>query len=114
MEKEILKSIYMYLRSGSIESTPPLSTILGNYGVNTIKFCEEFNSYTRELPNYFLLKVNIIIYVDKTFKFKVFFPSTSYLLKLVSRELPVLKLTGGGLKEEVQLQIFMKELLYVA
>jgi len=48
-----------FLISGSAEPAPPLGTILGNLGVNTIQFCEEFNLYTKNLPNYFYLKVAI-------------------------------------------------------
>ena len=39
-----------FLVSNSAEPAPPLGTILGNLGVNTVKFCEEFNLFTKNLP----------------------------------------------------------------
>ena len=51
----------MFLRAKNVDSGPPLSTILGNYGVNTIAFCKEFNEFTKELPNYFLLEIKLRI-----------------------------------------------------
>ena len=42
----------IYLRMGSVESGPPLSTILGNFGINTIKFVKDLNEFT---VNYLLI-----------------------------------------------------------
>jgi len=63
----------LYIRSNSAESGPPLGTTLGNIGVNTLKFCKEFNEFTQDLPNYFLLKVVITISENKSFIFKISF-----------------------------------------
>lgn len=58
-----------FLMSNKAEAVPPLGTILGNIGVNTIKFCEEFNTFTKDLPNYILVKVIIHILYNRSFKF---------------------------------------------
>src|ERR1700749_2584915 len=55
----------LYIKAGQAESGPPLGTILGNIGVQTVKFCKEFNEFSKDLPLYFLLKVKIIISVLK-------------------------------------------------
>ena len=39
-----------FLTSHAAEPVPPLGTILGNLGVNTVKFCEEFNIFSKNLP----------------------------------------------------------------
>jgi len=70
----------IYIRANTAESGPPLGTTLGNIGVNTIKFCKEFNEYTKDLPSYFLLKVNIFIKKNKFFKFKVNFPFIRFFI----------------------------------
>lgn len=98
MNKLVLFS--MKLRANSLESGPPLSTILGNYGVNTIKFCKEFNEFTQDLPNYFLVEVEIIIYVDKTYNFKVNQPTVTLLLKLVSFDSDILIKGSGGYRPQ--------------
>jgi ribosomal protein L11 len=66
--------------------TPPLGTILGNIGVNTINFCDEFNNYTKNLSNYFLVQVKIDIYENKSFKFFVKKSPTGFLLNLLKFE----------------------------
>lgn len=96
MDKEIVKIFSITLRSGKVESGPPLSTILGNFGINTVKFVKDFNDFTFELPDYFLLDVGIIIFDDKTYLFKLKSPSISLLLGLVCFEKDFLLKGSGG------------------
>ena len=42
------KKVSIYLRAQMAESGPPLGTVLGNLGVNTVKFCKEFNDFTKD------------------------------------------------------------------
>lgn len=79
----VMHRLNLFIKANSAESGPPLGTILGNLGVNTVKFCKEFNDFTKDLPNYFVLKVQIIIFDNRTFNFSVRKPSAGYLLKLL-------------------------------
>jgi len=81
-----------------VEAGPPLSTILGNYGSNTTSFCKEINDFTKELPNYLLLEVEIIINVDKTVSFFIKEPSITLLLKLVAVNTETFYKGQGGYK----------------
>jgi large subunit ribosomal protein L11 len=76
----------LYIKAGQAESGPPLGTILGNIGVQSIKFCKEFNEYTKELPFYFLLKVKIIITENKSFTFTIEQPPIGSLIYLLKKE----------------------------
>ena len=67
MNKSI--KLVIYIRANSAKIGPPLGTTLGNIGVNTAKFVKEFNEYTKDLPNYFLLKVKIEVSENKNFSF---------------------------------------------
>jgi large subunit ribosomal protein L11 len=78
--------LIIYIRSNSAKSGPPLGTTLGNIGVNTMKFCKEFNDYTKDLPNYFLLKVTIIITENKSFTFSVDLPSVGFIISMLKKE----------------------------
>jgi len=84
----------------SVESGPPLSTILGNVGVNSMKLCKDFNDFSKDLQKYFLLEVVITIYTDKTYEFDIKQPTTSFLLKLVSKPHEIFIKGSGGLKSK--------------
>jgi len=96
MEKEIIKTFSIFLRSGKVEAGPPLSTILGNFGINTVKFVKDYNEFTKELPDYFLLVVIINVYNDKSYNFLVKEPSVSLLLRLLSFDKDFLVKGSGG------------------
>jgi large subunit ribosomal protein L11 len=85
MDNVIIK-LTLYIRANNAESGPPLGTTLGNIGVNTIKFCKEFNEFTKDLPNYFLLRVSIVIAENKGFTFTVSLPSIGFLIYLLKKE----------------------------
>ena len=85
MDNIIIKLV-LYIRANSAESGPPLGTTLGNIGVNTIKFCKEFNEFTQDLPNYFLLRVSITIAENKAFTFTTDLPSIGFLISLFKKE----------------------------
>jgi|ERR1700733_14481786 len=85
MEGEVIKLI-IYIRAQGAESGPPLGTTLGNIGVNTIKFCKEFNDFTKELPNYFMLRVSIVIIENKSFTFTTELPSIGFLISLLKKD----------------------------
>jgi large subunit ribosomal protein L11 len=85
MENIIIKLV-IYIKANGAESGPPLGTTLGNIGVNTVKFCKEFNEFTKDLPNYFMLRVSIVIIENKSFVFTVSLPSIGFLIYLLKKE----------------------------
>lgn len=103
----------IYLRMGSVESGPPLSTILGNFGINTVKFVKDLNEFTSELPTYFLLVVNVVINSDKTYKFELSEPSVTQLLRILSRKKQIYILAQGGLKTIDIKVIHIKDLYFI-
>lgn len=103
-----------YLMSQKAEAVPPLGTILGNIGVNTIKFCDEFNLFTKELSNYFPLKVVIFIYENKTFKFLINKPSSTHLMKLLKFEKKIKVLIKNILQDKILHCIRLKDLIQIA
>jgi len=61
-----IKFISFYLKANTATVSPPLSSVFGNLGLNTMKFCKEFNALTEQLMSYFLIKVYVKI--DLTLK----------------------------------------------
>jgi len=87
-------NLVLYIKAGQAESGPPLGTILGNIGVQTVKFCKEFNEFTKDLPTYFTLKVKIIIPENKNFTFSVEMPSIGFIISLLKKEEKIKKKDG--------------------
>jgi ribosomal protein L11 len=85
-EQDIKHVIDIVIRSQSAESGPPLGTVLGNIGVNAVKFAKDFNEYTEELPNYFKVNVKIFIYRNNSYKFITRIPNIGYILSLLRKE----------------------------
>lgn len=101
--KVIMAKLKIYLNAGEAKATPPLGPLLGQYGVNTVQFCKEFNAHTEGFLSFFKkdlqngdeidseiemkpfeLIVDIYIYDDRKFSFQVGKPSTSFLLRILS------------------------------
>lgn len=85
---EVKHRLQLYIQSQSADAAPPLGTVLGNLGVNTVNFCKEFNSYTADLPSYFTLSVFIEILSNRSFRFNIGRLPLGPLLNLLSSEIP--------------------------
>jgi len=81
-----LQKVTLFIYAQSAEPVPPLGTILGNLGINSTKFCKEFNEFTQDLPNYFKLPVTIFIEKNKNYTFKIKEPQLGYILSLLRQE----------------------------
>lgn len=93
--KVISHQLKIYLKAGEAAVTPPLGPLLGQFGVNTVQFCREFNEATDGFIDFFIennqlflesfeLIVDIFIFDDRTFHFSVHKPSVSFLLRLLA------------------------------
>jgi large subunit ribosomal protein L11 len=117
MSKNFLKIIHIkrcFLLAGLAEPAPPLGTILGNLGVNTIKFCEEFNNITSKLPSYFFVKVIIYIYENRSFSFKIKIPSLGFFLNLLKFEKKIKIKYFDRYHDKIIMCIKLKDLIQIA
>jgi large subunit ribosomal protein L11 len=103
--------LVLYIKAGQAETGPPLGTILGNIGVQTVKFCKEFNDFTKELPIYFILKVKIYITENKNFTFNIEQPSIGFIISILKKEEKIKKKDGT---EEILFYIFFEDLIKLA
>ena len=113
MLEENIKSFSLNLRMGQVEAGPPLSTILGNLGINTVKFCKELNELTNLLPNFLVLEVKIFINLDKSYSFIIFEPTVALILKLISVKKEVFIKASGGFKTSYQVGVNLEDLYLV-
>lgn len=79
MAKKIKTIVKVQAPGGQATPAPPIGPALGQHGVNIVEFTQKFNEQTRTQQGV-LLPVEITVYEDRSFDFKVKTPPASYLL----------------------------------
>lgn len=80
MAKQILKKIKLQIPAGKATPAPPVGTVLGPAGINLQEFCTKFNDATRDKMGD-VLPVEISLYEDRSYDFKLKTPPAAFLLK---------------------------------
>jgi large subunit ribosomal protein L11 len=78
--RKIKTVIKLQIPGGQANPAPPVGPALGQHGVNIGEFTRQFNERTKGQSGE-LLPVEIVVYEDRGFDFKVKTPPASYLLK---------------------------------
>lgn len=78
---KLLNTFRITIPAGSASPAPPLGPALGQKGVNLGKFCKEFNERTSNVIDGAPSPTDIDVYSDRSFKFTVGLPISSWLLK---------------------------------
>ena len=73
--------VRIYCMAGSAKPSPKIGQALGPLGINMMQFCKEFNDRTQEFNTDVPMRVILKAYVDRSFKFTVKPPPTSYFIK---------------------------------
>jgi large subunit ribosomal protein L11 len=113
-----ITKIKLFIPAAAAAATPPFGPILGQYGINTVQFCKDFNDATEGLTLFFnssldddfggfVLSVDIFINEDRTYKYFINKPPASFLLRLLTN-------TKLGAPRTVAGVISRRELIWVA
>ena len=97
MAKQIVKKIKLQIPAGKATPAPPVGTVLGPAGINLQEFCTKFNDATRDKMGD-ILPVEISLYDDRSYDFKLKTPPAAFLLKKYAK---VAKGSVKGSKEKV-------------
>ena len=89
MAKEISGFIKLQIKGGQANPAPPVGPALGQRGVNIMEFCKAFNDKTKAMAGK-PVPVEITVYKDKKFDFKIKSPPASFFIK------EAVKLKGGS------------------
>jgi len=54
---------------------------LGPLGINMMQFCKEFNATTAQFRTDVPLRVQVVAFADRTFKFQIKPPETSWFIR---------------------------------
>jgi len=80
MPKEIKTVIKLQIKGGAANPAPPVGPALGQHGVNIQDFCAKFNEATKDKGGD-VVPVEITVYADRSFSFKLKTPPAAELLK---------------------------------
>ena len=79
MAKKLLTTIKLQIQAGNANPAPPVGPALGQHGVNITEFCKAYNAAT-ESQRGDVVPVEISIYEDRSFDFKLKTPPAARLL----------------------------------
>ena len=80
MAKKIEGYIKLQVEAGKANPAPPVGPALGQYGVNIMDLCKQFNAKTQDQPG-MVIPVVITVYSDRSFTFITKTPPAAVLLK---------------------------------
>ena len=84
MAKTVVKKIKLQIPAGKATPAPPVGTVLGPAGINLQEFCMKFNEATRDKMGD-ILTVELSIYDDRSYDFKLKTPPAAFLLKKLAK-----------------------------
>jgi len=97
MAKKIIAKIKLQIPAGNATPAPPVGPALAPHGVNMAEFCQKFNDKTQDQKG-FKIPVEINVFEDRTYDFKVKQPPASELIK---KEIGIEKGSGVPNKKKV-------------
>lgn len=80
MTKKTKAIVKLQIPAGKATPAPPVGPALAPHGLNIAEFCQKFNHATKEQTG-FTIPVEITVYEDRTYDFKLKEPPAAELLK---------------------------------
>lgn len=102
--------VKLHIQAGQATPAPPVGPVLAQHGVNIGEFCQKFNDATKDNQG-FKIPVEIKIFEDRSYNFRLMQPPASELLKKAAgiekgsgapNKTKVAKITKAQLKEIAQ------------
>ncbi|MFD1148123.1 MULTISPECIES: 50S ribosomal protein L11 [Saccharothrix] len=78
-KKKLAAVIKLQIKAGAANPAPPVGPALGQHGVNIMEFCKQYNAAT-ESQRGTVVPVEISVYEDRSFDFKLKTPPAAKLL----------------------------------
>jgi large subunit ribosomal protein L11 len=78
-KKKVSGLIKLQIQAGQANPAPPVGPALGQHGVNIMEFCKAYNAAT-ESQRGTVIPVEITVYEDRSFEFKLKTPPAAKLL----------------------------------
>ncbi len=84
LKKKVIGLIKLQIQAGQANPAPPVGPALGQHGVNIMEFCKAYNAAT-ESQRGNVVPVEITVYEDRSFTFKLKTPPAARLLLKAAR-----------------------------
>jgi large subunit ribosomal protein L11 len=84
MPKALKTIIKLQIPAGQANPAPPIGPALGQHGLNIQDFCAKFNEASKEKSGN-IIPVEIYVYEDRTYTFKMKTPPASDLLRKAAK-----------------------------
>jgi len=97
MAKKVITVIKLQIKGAAANPAPPVGPALGQHGVSIQDFCSKFNEATKDKAGD-VIPVEISVYADKSFDFKLKTPPAAELLKKAAG---IKKGSGSPLVEKI-------------
>lgn len=78
-KKKVTGLIKLQIQAGAANPAPPVGPALGSHGVNIMEFCKAYNAATEDQRGN-VVPVEITVYEDRSFTFKLKTPPAAKLL----------------------------------
>jgi len=78
-KKKVTGLIKLQIQAGAANPAPPVGPALGQHGVNIMEFCKAYNAATEDKRGN-VIPVEITVYEDRSFDFKLKTPPASRLI----------------------------------
>ena len=84
MAKQVLTTLKLQIKAGQANPAPPVGPALGQHGIAIQEFCTKFNDATKDKMGD-VIPVEITVYEDRSFDFKLKTPPAAELLKKICK-----------------------------
>lgn len=110
MNKKHIATIKLTLLANKAAPSPLLGQALGQYGINIMEFCKNFNNQTKNIKDNIYIPTIIYLYSRDNFKVIIKTPTTSFLVKHIANILKGSSMT----KKQQNGIIYLKEIYHLA
>jgi large subunit ribosomal protein L11 len=111
MKKKAIANIRLTLMAGKAAPSPILGQALGQYGINIMEFCKNFNNQTKNIKEQVYIPVRVQIYSKDSFQVSIKTPTTTYILKQLAN---IAKASSSTKKKNLQAYVHVKEIYHLA
>ncbi len=87
LESQVLRTVRFLVPAQNATISPPIGPVLGQFGINIMDFCKQFNERSKYIEQDVLVFVDLTLFKNKSFIFSIRTPPLSFLITEENAEL---------------------------